>query len=104
MEAIEVKDSDMGDVDMEETRPMRFIDGRLVVWHPLGSCPRARQAEPASSESAPSKPARSERAASERVPSEPPSSRAAQGTPDDPDATRSMRILGASEGRRSAPR
>jgi hypothetical protein len=94
MEAIEVKDSDMGDIDMEETRPMRLIDGRLVVWQPLDSCPPARPAEPA----------RSEPSRSEPVRTEPPSSRAAEGTPDDPDATRSMRILGTSEGRRIAPR
>ena len=94
MGAIEVKDSDMGDMDMEETRPMRLIDGKLVVWHPIDLCPPARQSEPP----------RSAPVRSESVRTGPPSPRAAEGAPDDPDATRSMRILGSSEGRRIAPR
>lgn len=84
METIQVRDT-----DMDETKPMRLIDGRLVVWHPLDSCPSARQAEPA-----PSAPARIEPASSE-VPG---------AGPDDPDSTRSMRILGGPDGGRIAPR
>src|SRR5262245_44388204 len=99
METIEVKESDMGDMDMEETRPMRLIDGRLVVWHLLDSGPAARQAEPARAE-----PVRSEPVQRERVQGEPSPPRAAAGTPDDPDATRSMRVLSSAEDRRLAPR
>ncbi len=77
MKAIQVADT-----DMEETRPMRLIDGRLVVWHPLDPGPGARQAEPVRVDQACSPRAEIER--------------------DDPDATRSMRLPLYPEGRASA--
>jgi hypothetical protein len=88
METILVRDT-----DMDETKPMRLIDGRLVVWHPLDSCPSARQAAPAPSAPARTEPAQSESASSEVL-------RACQ---DDPDTTQPMRILGSPDTRRIAP-